>query len=216
MNEIDYAVFAADTYVRPTVTDSLAASPSDVTMDYPDGATLIDTSSIEGLGASDDFVANAYQVGSQIIISYRGTDNLLADALSGWSGLLSNAELGSQVQDAIQFYNDVMAEFAPSSVVLTGHSLGGGLAGVVAALYGKTAYLYDALPFAGAAQHIHDSAADPDDPDHAYWLSLAYPDGAPSAPPARLRRSSSRSPIRRRSGPERTRATPSSPMPPTT
>jgi Lipase (class 3) len=96
------------------------------------------------------FYAIAYDWNGEKVISYRGTDNYslsndigtsgtgASDITSGWSVSLGVLP-GTQAGTAIDFYKSVTnrtSEFdrAPANVVLTGHSLGGGLAGFVAAL----------------------------------------------------------------------------------
>jgi hypothetical protein len=58
---------------------------------------------------------------------------------------------------AIRFYKDVVAQ-AGSNVVLTGHSMGAGHAGLVGALFGKEAVIFDNVPFQLAAQRVYDLA----------------------------------------------------------
>jgi hypothetical protein len=74
-------------------------------------------------------------VGSDIVISYRGTDNILADMQTGWT--TGADHLSSQAKLAAGFYYAVKAAHPTATNVLTGHSLGGGLAGFVAKQRGK-------------------------------------------------------------------------------
>jgi hypothetical protein len=79
------------------------------------------------------------------IISYRGTDNFFpwsdpdrgaSDLTNGW--LAGAGKLTAQTNLALQFYSGVTGkdtfEGAAAKTVVTGHSLGGGLAGFVSAL----------------------------------------------------------------------------------
>ena len=89
------------------------------------------------------FYAIAYDVGSGVdgipvgtkVISYRGTDAAV-DVVTGW--LDTFALPVPQVMLATQFYQDVsghvLADGKQGNVVLTGHSLGGGLAGIISLL----------------------------------------------------------------------------------
>jgi len=101
--------------------------------------------------ATDGFYAIAYQYvdsnsATQTVIAYRGTDNFL-DTGSGASlvgGDIANAyALGggsleaTQALDALKFYHDVAALSGVGTITLTGHSMGGGLAGMVSELTGK-------------------------------------------------------------------------------
>jgi VCBS repeat-containing protein len=72
-----------------------------------------------------------------------------------------------QAELAVKFYKavvgtDVSGNFAQNpytaNIALTGHSLGGGLAGYVASLYGKSAVLFDNMPFELSATLAHDAA----------------------------------------------------------
>ncbi|MBX9826325.1 MAG: pre-peptidase C-terminal domain-containing protein [Xanthobacteraceae bacterium] len=133
------------------------------------GALIGDASVI---GSKDDaaaraagFYAIAYNSTSLgKIISYRGTDSnagleatiTSGDALNGY-GLALGSPYGPQATMAIDFYQQIVgaeatvAELRSAEVTLTGHSLGGGLAGLVGALYGKSGVLFDNMPFEGAA-----------------------------------------------------------------
>lgn len=121
------------------------------------------------------FYASGYNWNGETIISYRGTNfdvrqdgasffarPAVRDIWNGWSLGAGFAD-ASQGQLALQFYRAVAGVdnfYAPQPLVtLTGHSLGGGLAGFVGALSGNQVYGYDHMPFAIAAyaQAISDS-----------------------------------------------------------
>ena len=108
------------------------------------------------------------------VISYRGTrfDGIigpdLTAVLSGWSSSLGFST-ASEAQEALTFYNQVVARVGgPDNVILTGHSLGGGLAGFVADLNGVQADVFDNIPF-GAAVY-----AETDDSSYTLPLSSHY------------------------------------------
>jgi Ca2+-binding RTX toxin-like protein len=119
--------------------------------------------------ASDEvkagFYAIAYTIGeganAKTIISYRGTDSITedegigGDAWNGWitgTGTLTNA---NQADLAVKFYNAVtqgdVAAGDGAGAILTGHSLGGGLAGFVASLTHDQATIFDNMPYIVAA-----------------------------------------------------------------
>jgi serralysin len=73
--------------------------------------------------------------------------------LTGW--ITGVGVLGPQAVDAVEFYQDVVGKSifngTASNVILTGHSLGGGLAGLIASITGDRAEVFDAMPYEGAA-----------------------------------------------------------------
>jgi hypothetical protein len=113
---------------------------------------------------ADSFQAATYQlVGDPAtrILAFRGTDDL-ADVPS-WLGGAGLTGWPTQFPDAEAYY----ATWATTAhVSLTGHSLGGGLAGYIAALNDKPAYTFDAMPFEFAAEVRYDQL-------HGFWAALA-------------------------------------------
>lgn len=113
------------------------------------------------------FYAASYDWNGITVISYRGT-NQLSDIWNGWvtgAGVWDT----DQVRLAAEFYQAVFAPTIPeiydltaltqNSVVFTGHSLGGGLAGIMASIYGRTATVFDSMPYKLAASNLHDWAS---------------------------------------------------------
>jgi len=111
------------------------------------------------------FYAQTYTWDGQTIISYRGTDQPSTDIFNGYPTALG-LTLDPQAAMAIQFYKSVVAQ-SGSNVFLTGHSMGAGHAGLVAALFGKDATLFDNMPFQLAAQNIYAVAT-----GAAIWLPV--------------------------------------------
>ena len=93
------------------------------------------------------------------IISYRGTDFPPENNESGsdiWNGWISGAGFpAGQTKLAFDFYKSVTNADAfdgeAQGITLTGHSLGGGLAGVVASISGDKAIIFDNMPYAHLA-----------------------------------------------------------------
>ena len=119
------------------------------------------------------FYAVSYTVGEGVdgiadgttVISYRGTDNFgeyynadrgANDILNGWLG--GSGTPTSQTSLALEFYRSVTGksvfEGAAENTILTGHSLGGGLAGLVSALSTTPGLGYDYMPF-GLLSYAH-------------------------------------------------------------
>ncbi len=102
------------------------------------------------------FYAAAYNWNGQTVISYRGTDDLSlsADPLNGWT-LGAGFSSASQATLARQFYESVtgqgLFDGIATGTILTGHSLGGGLAGYIASITGTEAEIFDNMPYSGAA-----------------------------------------------------------------
>src|SRR4051812_34874105 len=94
------------------------------------------------------------------IVAYRGTDQI-ADVL-GWLGGAGIVGWPTQFPQAESYFK---AWGTTAHVSLTGHSLGGGLAGYIAALNDKTAYAFDAMPFEFAAEVRYDQL-------HGFWSAL--------------------------------------------
>ncbi len=146
-NLVEYAALALQSY------DDTEFGVSDATVAFRMSQTDFQTEA-----GSAGFSATAYLSDGKIVIAYRGTDDL-TDIVTGWTtgaGFINQP----QAQLAIKFYQAVAAEFPNMEIALTGHSLGGGLAGYVAALYGKEAVLFDNMAFEHATAAIA-SLADP-------------------------------------------------------
>lgn len=118
-------------------------------------------------GSRADIPAGFYAVSYSLttgenIISYRGTDiisswfwsdNPGGDFWNGWATGLGDPA-NKQAELALQFYQAVAGvgvDPRTANISLTGHSLGGGLAGFVGDLYGKKGTLFNNMAFEVAA-----------------------------------------------------------------
>ncbi|HKK86062.1 MAG TPA: Mbeg1-like protein, partial [Roseovarius sp.] len=110
----------------------------------------IDTSKVDGLGTGE-------------VIAFRGTDSG-QDMLNGWTGGAGAIFGWSQLPMALEYYTRAtgLDQFSgpASNVMLTGHSLGGGLAGFVSSVTGTAGMGLDHMPFmlAGVIQRYLDYA----------------------------------------------------------
>ena len=122
-------------------------------------------------GVREGFYAIAYEYKymeggeekTETFISYRGTDQFLtANGVGG--DIVNSYDVGAGVADtpqsrlAIEFYKSVAAAINANNadpyaanITVTGHSAGGGLAGLVGAIYGKQGVLFDNMAFQNAA-----------------------------------------------------------------
>ncbi|MFN8750717.1 MAG: lipase family protein, partial [Betaproteobacteria bacterium] len=64
----------------------------------------------------------------------------------------SGLTLAAQVVDAARFYLDVRKTYPGADVSFTGHSLGGGLASLMAVFFDKPAHVFDQAPFEATAK----------------------------------------------------------------
>ena len=124
------------------------------------------TASVLSAWQAAGFYAAAYDTPYGVVISYRGTDKGY-DYTKGW---LTGAGLDStytQADEALAFYSSVTgrpiadpnapSQPPPPNVIVTGHSLGGGLAGYVSATQGVTGVGFDHSPFGFAAVSFFDN-----------------------------------------------------------
>ncbi len=102
----------------------------------------------------------------QKIISYRGTDDFILDPLYGWTIGALGSYNAAQAILAAEFFQQVvgngdtsnlqLTDLNNANIILTGHSLGGGLAGLVGSIYGQqTVRIFDSMEFADAAANLY-------------------------------------------------------------
>lgn len=141
--EIDCALMAGASYIstRPDVNK----------FPIPEGWEAVRDSHFND--PSTGFEAVAFQKGIEVVISYAGTDpkdfsgDILAD-LALAAGMLSD-----QLCQAADYYLAVKASMpVGTKITLVGHSLGGGLASLVAVMFGESANTFDQAPFLNSAR----------------------------------------------------------------
>jgi hypothetical protein len=112
---------------------------------YTDGARPLEWEIIETLNdPRTGFSATAYRnvLTGEVVIGYQGTDGI-DDFIRGPNlDLILQRDMRT-LDVARDFYRDITAAYGPN-VVVTGHSLGGAYAQLVAALEGATGYAFNA------------------------------------------------------------------------
>lgn len=173
-SELFHAILSMDAYSRGYggAFDSLS-NAADGSLDVG-GARIVQTSLIGSFEQLRDihgnefvdqqigFYAIAYDTdevpdGFADVISFRGTDfgeviPSPLDVVHGWP--LGAGNISSQQgQMAVAFYNYVEQQSGRpnEAITLTGHSLGGGLAGFLSSMLGTTAFVYDSMEYRAAA-----------------------------------------------------------------
>jgi hypothetical protein len=95
------------------------------------------------------FEAISFQSGNQIVIAYTGTNQF-----TDWTSANVPLAFGlpsDQLYQAALYYLEVKAANPDATISFTGHSLGGGLAALMAVFFDETAVTFDQAPFANAA-----------------------------------------------------------------
>ena len=159
------AILSMDAYYRNpngTLNTSAFLGVSGLQSNELGTATLADQQS----NGNTAFFADAWIWNEQYIIAYRGTvsQQFFGEAYNGF-GLGAGSPNGGQAQEAIQFYQKVAKDnpdfdgnYQGANILLTGHSLGGGLAGFVGDIYGQQAAIFDNEPYEAAAQMAYSQA----------------------------------------------------------
>jgi hypothetical protein len=124
------------------------------------------------------YEARAFQKGSEIVISYSGTDPNNSNPFTTPDGKtnvnLNSGRWAEQLLQAATYYLDIKAANPTASITFTGHSLGGGLAALMAVFFGQKALTFDQAPFAKSALAFTDgvdSVGNPIIADNASMLA---------------------------------------------
>ena len=120
-----------------------------------DSSILVDPNNGARRDEPISFFAQSYTWNGKTVISYRGTDNAIVDASTGF-GLGAGSSGSPQSLMAAEFYRAINGGSIAGNpnIDLTGHSLGGGLAGFVGTIYGVDFKLFDNMAFEGGATQL--------------------------------------------------------------
>lgn len=131
------------------------------------------------LPATDGFAYGVFRnaTTNEVVISYRGTDGL--KGMMGADGAnnigLTLGQATSQAVQAAKVYAKVLelygSDASGSNISFTGHSLGGGLAGVMAVWFARPAFVFDPAPFQAVVESL--------DAKNTVWTALGV--AAPQA-----------------------------------
>ena len=145
-NIVNYALFAANAYAT---SDKVVNEANEIPV--ASGWSLLS----EGINPATGFLARAYKKGLEIVIAYSGTTAEAGMTTKDWmEGNIPSGTgfgLGGQVVDAARFYLDISQANPGSSITFTGHSLGGGLASLMAIYFNRPAETFDQAPFGRSA-----------------------------------------------------------------
>lgn len=172
MNNVLLAVLAMDAYNRGigASLEQTGTSIGDATF-----VTVSDDNSISfSASLYDTTQETAAGSTSARVLSYRGTDSLVWDPIYGWPTQIGSNSV--QAVAALEVYKAVAA-MPGGPITLTGHSLGGGLAGYVASLHGLNATLVANMAFEDAAFYAREAAIEQSSPIGVRLRELIYGDG---------------------------------------
>jgi len=136
--EIDCALMAGGAYIE---------NRADINQ-FPTPTGWTEVSNSHFYDSRTGFEAVSFQRGSEIVISYTGTDQ--ADDWYANGGLTFGLN-ANQLKQAALYYLQVKEANAGTTITFTGHSLGGGLAALMGVMFNKNAVTFDQAPFANSA-----------------------------------------------------------------
>jgi len=150
---IEYALMAGRAY--QTTRDRKGINWFPIPQGWSELAHVPNNPGFPEFTGADGFEAVAFKNGTDIVISYAGTNpNILLDPDNKANIGLATGFGSVQLLQAAEYYLQVKAANTDPNVTitLTGHSLGGGLAALVGVFFGVKAVTFDQAPFANSAQ----------------------------------------------------------------
>ena len=149
LSDLAYAIDFADLTAKTPTTLS-GGTPFNYTAKalYQNSAFTSNNTALTGFAAkSSDFAVTVFQNGSQYVIAFRGSDSTadIKDSALPFRGI-GRGNYNDQVRDAIEFVRAFMDQVS-GNVVLTGHSLGGALAGIAGSYFNLDTYTIAPVPY---------------------------------------------------------------------
>jgi len=146
--DVQLAAFSINAY-RPTDTNRIIVPA------WTELASLSRPHTASGFGATVYQGPTTPNDGSEVVIAFRGTDfdgGMRNDFIFGNTAYFG--VYNSQIREAIEVISDVMDAFPGARIKLTGHSLGGGLASLMAVYFNLPAFVFAPAPFQAAADPV--------------------------------------------------------------
>ncbi len=141
---IEYALMAGHAYRTTRDEINWIPAPQGWTPFFP-----VPDPSTPFFPATAGFEAISFTNGTEIVISFAGTGGD-----GDWANniLLITGYQSAQLRQAADYYLQVKALNPTANITFTGHSLGGGLASLMAVFFDETAYTFDQAPFRASAK----------------------------------------------------------------
>lgn len=108
------------------------------------------------------FEAVTFQRGDEIVISFAGTYDKDISGDIAADIALGNGHYSEQLKQAAEYYLQVKSANPDAKITLTGHSLGGGLASLIAVFFDEDAATFDQAPFRLTAAYHNPQSPDLD------------------------------------------------------
>ena len=101
--------------------------------------------------STSGFAAAVFEKGNEIVISFTGTNEkgLVDFTLGNVPGFLGG--FSAQILEAMALYSEIRKINSDARISFTGHSLGGGLASLMAVFFDEDAVVFDPAPFMATA-----------------------------------------------------------------
>lgn len=145
VTEIEYALMAGHAYRTTRNEINWIPAPQGWSPFFP-----VPDPASPSFPTSGGFEAVSFQRGSEIVISYAGTDPTSLTDL--WTNIvIATGFVAEQLEQAALYYMQVKAANPSATISFTGHSLGGGLAALMGVMFDEPAVTFNQAPFSNSA-----------------------------------------------------------------